>query len=129
MKNVWDQIGRAQEDFETDSYKVIGVQYKFNPNLSRKHKFEKCRANMLTATWAADDKVYMCTDSRENEWAYPGDHHPDPQKFIESWGNAEHFEKINNINFDKDCDRCTLVPYNEMFEQVFMRDKIDRNLI
>lgn len=129
LGNIQDQIARAQQDFETEDYKVMGVMHKFNADLTKRHEFSKCRANMLTSTWAADGKVYMCTDSRGSKWSYLTDHLPDPQKVIDYWGSKDHFDKVGKIDFHKNCDRCTLSPYNEMFEKVFMEDKMDKNLI
>lgn len=128
LNDIWDQIESAQSDFNSDDFHVYGVRHKFNPDLSKKHDFDKCRATPLTTTWCADGKVYMCTDTRGTNWSYLTDHYPDPQKAIDYWGSEDHLKKVDSIDFSK-CDRCTLAPYNEMFEQVFMQDKMDRNLI
>lgn len=129
LDNITGQISRAQEDLNSKDFHVYGVMHKFNKDLSKKHDFSKCRATMLTSTWCADGKVYMCTDTRGCGWSELGNHYPDPKKFIANWGNSEHLKKTDNINFKRDCDRCTLTAYNEMFEQVFLQDKMDRNLI
>lgn len=128
IRNIKDQITRAQLDFETDKFKVMGVFHKFNSDLTKRHDFSKCRANMLTSTWCADGNVYLCTDTRGNPWAKLGSHLDSPEKFIESWGSSDHWNIIKKI-CTKNCDRCTLSPYNEMFEKVFMEDRMDRNLI
>lgn len=124
-----NQITSAQENLDSEDFKVMGVTHKFNPDLSKKHKFDKCRATQLTSTWAADGNVYMCTDSRGNPWSKLTEHYPDPKKVIEYWGSPEHQAKVSKIDFNKNCDRCTLAPYNEFFENVFIDDKMDRNLI
>ena len=128
LKNIWGLIEQAQK-LETEDFHVFGVQHKFNQDLTKKHSFNKCRATMLTSTWCADGKVYMCTDSRGNPWSYLVDHYPDPQKVSQFWGRKKHFDKVDKINHKKDCDRCTLTAYNEMFENVFLNDKMDKNLI
>ena len=128
IENIKDQITRAQQDFETDKFKVMGVTHKFNKDFTKKHNFSKCRANMLTSTWCADGTVYLCTDTRGNKWSNLGQHYPNPKEFIANWGNSEHFKTVDNI-CTNNCDRCTLAPYNEMFEQVFLNDKMDKNLI
>jgi len=125
---IWEQIEKAQELNRPD-FEVIGVRHKFNPDFSKKHQFEKCRATMLTTTWAADGWVYMCTDTRGNEWSQLVRHYPDPWRVIEYWGSPEHFEKVGKIDFHNKCDRCTLTAYNEFFENIFINDKMDRNLI
>ena len=84
---------------------------------------------MLTTTWVADGKVYMCTDTRGNPWSYLVDHYPDPYKVIEYWGSEGHFTKVDKIDFKNNCDRCTLTAYNEFFEQIFIEDNMDYNLI
>jgi len=84
---------------------------------------------MLTTTWCADGKVYMCTDTRGNSWAYLSDHYPNPKKFIKKyWGSKDHWDKVDKINLKK-CDRCTLCSQNEFFEHVFMNDEMEMNLI
>jgi cyclic pyranopterin phosphate synthase len=126
---IEEQIKNAQEFLEDDNFHVYGVTHKFNPDFTKKHQFGKCRATMLTTTWCADGGVYMCTDTRGNPWAKLIDHYPNPQRVIDYWGSPEHFKAVDGINFQRDCDRCTLAAPNEMFEQVFMQDKMERNLI
>ena len=84
---------------------------------------------MLTSTWCADGKVYLCTDTRGCSWSYLCSHYPNPKKVIEYWGSKEHCNKVDKIDFKNKCDRCTLAPYNEFFEQIFIEDKMDRWLI
>jgi MoaA/NifB/PqqE/SkfB family radical SAM enzyme len=129
LEQIWNQISSAQNLLEEENFKVMGIRHKFNSDLTKKHKFEKCRANLLTSTWCADGNVYMCTDTRGCEWSKLTTHYPNPQNVIKYWGSPEHLKKIESINFKRDCDRCTLSPYNEMFEEVFIKDKTDRNLI
>ncbi len=126
---IWNQIRSAQDDLEREDFRIFGVQHKFNKNLSKKHKFEKCRATMLTTTWCADGSVTLCTDTRGNPWSKLIDHYPNPDKVINYWGSKEHFNKVDKINFKSNCDRCTLSAYNEFFEQIFIKDNMDRNLI
>lgn len=129
LDGIWGQIDKAQKELEDEHFKVMGVRHKFNADLSKKHNFKKCLANLLTTTWCADGNVYMCTDTRGCDWSRLTQHYPDPRKVIEYWGSEEHKAKINKIDFHKNCDRCTLGPYNEMIEQVFQEDNMDRNLI
>ena len=129
LNEIKEQIGLAQQAFEDKNFHVYGVTHKFKPDFSRKHDFTKCRATMLTTTWCADGGVYMCTDTRGNPWAKIGEHYPDPKKFIQFWGSKEHYAMTDKINFQKDCDRCTLAFPNEAFEKVFIQDKMERNLV
>jgi len=85
--------------------------------MGKKLDFEKCRATMLTTTWCADGKVYLCTDTRGNSWAYLANHYPNPKEFIKFWGSKEHWDIVDKINFNANCDRCTLAPQNEFFER------------
>ena len=127
---IYGQINQAKVDFEKKGvYEIVDAVHKFNKDFTKKHDFEKCRATMLSTTWCADGKVYMCTDTRGNPWAYLCDHYPDPRKVIEYWGSKEHWEKVDKIDFKKNCDRCTLGPQNEYFEKVFIDDKMQMNLI
>jgi len=126
---IWSQVEQGREDYENETFKVMGVQHKFKPNMEKKHDFEKCRATMLTTTWCADGNVYLCTDTRGNPWALLGQHYPDPKKFINSWGSKEHWDIVNKINFKDKCDRCTLTAQNEYFEKIFINDLMEKNLI
>jgi len=125
---IFEQIEKGRK-YETKDFSIMGVTHKFKPNMEKKHDFEKCRATMLSSTWTADGKVYMCTDTRGNDWANLGDHYPNPENFIEWWGSQEHWDKVNKINHKENCDRCTLCAQNEYFEKVFIDDKMERNLI
>ena len=107
----------------------MGVTHKFKPNFDKKHNFELCRATMLTSTWCANGEVYLCTDTRGNPWAHMASHFPDPQSVIDFWGSKEHWDIVDKIDFTNKCDRCTLTAQNEYFEQVFIEDKMERNLI
>lgn len=129
LNRISEQISDAQKFLEDDNFHVYGVTHKFNPDFSKKHKFGKCRATMLTTTWCADGGVYLCTDSRGNPWAKIGEHYPDPKEFIKTWGSPEHYAQVDKIDFKNKCDRCTLSAPNEMFEQVFMEDRMERNLV
>jgi MoaA/NifB/PqqE/SkfB family radical SAM enzyme len=129
IEMIKQQINRAQKELDCDNFKVFGVTHKFNSDFSKKHDFKKCRATMLTTTWCADGKVYMCTDSRGNPWAYLCDHYPNPEKVIKYWGSKDHFKKVKKINFKKNCDRCTLEMPNQFFEKVFIQDKMERFLV
>jgi len=126
---IWEQVDKGRKEFERPDFLVMGVNHKFNSDMSKRHNFKKCRATMLTSTWCADGKVYMCTDTRGNPWSYLADHYPDPKKFIEYWGSKDHWDKVNKIKFKKNCDRCTLCAQNEYFEKVFINDQMERNLI
>jgi len=125
---IWNQVQKGREEFENEDFKVMGVQHKFKSNMEKKHDFKKCRATMLTTTWCADGKVYLCTDTRGNPWALLGEHYPNPEKFIKEWGNKKHWDIVDRINFGK-CDRCTLAAQNEYFEKVFLDDRMEMNLI
>lgn len=50
INEIHKQIEMAQKDFDSKNYKVMGIFHKFNPNLTKKHNFDKCRATMLTST-------------------------------------------------------------------------------
>lgn len=125
---IFNQIGRGRKEFEDENFKVMGITHKFTPSMEKKHDFNLCRATMLTTTWCADGKVYLCTDTRGNKWAYLGDHYPNPKKFIKFWGSKQHWDIVDKIDFKK-CDRCTLCFQNEAFEKIFIEDKMERNLI
>jgi len=52
-------------------------------------------------------------------------HDPDPYKLIEFWNSEEHKTIIKNIDINK-CPRCTFTAYNEIIEDVIIKDKMCR---
>ena len=125
---IWEQVEKGRDDFEREDFRVYAVQHKFHKDLSKRHNFKKCRATMLTTTWAADGWLYLDTDTRGAEWAKLVKYYPDPQKAIAFWGSKKHWKIVDAIDHSK-CDRCTLAAYNEFFEKVFIEDRMDRFLI
>lgn len=119
-----EQIEKAME-LEDGYFRFFGIRHKFKPNFERKVGFKKCSAIPLVATFCADGKVYLCFDRRGDQTQVLCEHYPDPKAILEVWGSEVHKKMMNDVDPEK-CPRCTFGPYNEMVEQVFIKDEMCR---
>ena len=124
-KQINEQIEQALE-LEDENFNFYGVRHKFNPSFERKVTFEKCRAIPLIATFGADGKVHLCFDMRGRKDLILCSHYPDPHEILRVWGSDFHKKMIASID-PKTCPRCTFIKYNEIVENVFMKDGMCKN--
>ena len=114
---------------ETESFHVYGVRHKFKPNLQRKVNFKKCWASPIaTLVFSADGNCYICVDMRGCKDAILCKHDPDPREVLKYWNSIYHHQILNKID-PKKCPRCTIGPYNEAVEQVFIKDRMCRSFL
>ena len=125
MEGINKQIDAAME-LEDESFHVYGVRHKFNPDLKRKINYSRCWAPPLLATFGADGKCHLCFDMRGRKDLILCSHYPEPREILKVWGSKFHREMIENIDINK-CPRCTFGPYNEVIEQVFIKDGMCRH--
>lgn len=119
------QKARALED---KNFNFYSVRHKFGEKFERKINFQKCLATPLLSTFGADGNVHLCFDVRgKKEWILCS-HYPDPRKILKVWGSNRHKKIINSINVKK-CPRCTFGPYNEIIENVIIKDKMFMDFI
>jgi MoaA/NifB/PqqE/SkfB family radical SAM enzyme len=121
MHKYIDQQIEASLGLETDRFRFFGIRHKFQPDFKRKVNFKRCRATPLIATFGADGNCHICFDLRGKKELILCRH----EDIIKVWGSDKHKEMIDNIDPQK-CPRCTFGPYNEMVEQVFMKDSMCR---
>lgn len=124
MENINKQIGAAM-GLEDENFHFYGIRHKFNPNLKRKINFSRCWAPPLLATFGADGKCHLCFDMRGRKDLILCSHDPDPREILKVWGSQFHKDMIAKID-PKTCPRCTFGPYNEIVEQVFIKDGMCR---
>ena len=121
---VDEQMAEARE-LEDGKFQVFGVRHKFAPGLSRKVGFSQCRAAPLILTFGADGNTHLCFDMRGKPELVLCSHYPDPREVLKHWNTDRHRAMLAAID-PQTCPRCTLGPYNEMVEQVFIEDKMCR---
>jgi len=124
IRTLEEQMEKAQE-LESETFEVYGIRHKFNPDLSRKVNFTKCWAAPLLTTFGADGNVHLCFDMRGNPDLILCTHEPEPENILKYWNTDYHRELLYRVD-PKNCPRCTFGPYNEMVEQVFMKDGMCR---
>jgi len=110
---------------ENEHFHFYGIRHKFNPNLKRKVNFSRCWAPPLLATFGADGKCHLCFDLRGCKDLVMCDHYPDPREVLKFWNSQAHKDMMSKID-PKACPRCTFGPYNEIIEQVFIKDSMCR---
>lgn len=127
FKNPLVQINKLFEkihELNSDTFHVYGVRHKFNPDLSIKKNFSRCRVIPIQPTFGADGNVYCCFDMRGR---YPlCTHYPDVSEIAKIWNTEEHKKIVNSIKV-KNCPGCTFGVYNEIIENVILKDSMCRN--
>ena len=124
LAKIDEQIEAAM-GLEDENFRVFGIRHKFSPNFTRKIGFKKCWAAPLIATFGADGNVHLCFDLRGKPELVLCRHFPDPHEILRHWNTDKHKKMLSDINVNN-CPRCTFGPYNEMVENVFIRDEMCR---
>ena len=88
--------------------------------------FEKCRATPLLGIVCADAKMYLCCQFRGNRKYVIGD--LTKSSFKEQWGKKRHLQVLRRINIAK-CPPCRYSMFNQLIENVFIKDKMHKNFI
>jgi wyosine [tRNA(Phe)-imidazoG37] synthetase (radical SAM superfamily) len=130
MDLINEQFGKCRE-LEDENFKVYLVVHKFNPDFSTKRNFSQCWTGPLCIQICADGMVYNCPDSRHLKDFKLGSHYPSPKEILHLWGSKKHYDLVFH-NACKICDwRCTFGCYNEIFEQLFIKnnDPLSRNFV
>ena len=126
--NLLDDVNKQIEaamSLEDKNFHFYGIRHKFNPQMKRKVNFSRCWAPPLLATFGADGKCHLCFDMRGRKDLILCSHYPDPREILKVWGSQFHKDMIARID-PKTCPRCTFGPYNEIIEQVFIKDGMCR---
>ena len=113
----------AGMSLETKNFRVFGIRHKFNPDMTKKINFSRCRAIAMLPTFGADGNVHTCFDMRGRKDLILCRHEPDPSEILKVWNTEYHKDMIRRIDINK-CPRCTFGPYNEVVENVIMNDSM-----
>ena len=119
-----ESINRQMESamtLETANFHVYGIRHKFNPDFSVKRSFSRCWAIPILPTFGADGKVYMCFDMRGRPDTVMCNHYPDPTELARFWNSEKHKNLVKNFDIST-CPRCTFTAYNEIVENVIIKD-------
>ena len=124
LDSINSQIEAAMS-LENENFHVYGIRHKFRPDFQRKVNFKKCWASPIaTLTFGADGNCYLCLDMRGREDMILCSHFD----ILKYWNSDRHKKMLQNIDPLK-CPRCTIGPYNEIVEQVFIEDRMCRDFL
>jgi MoaA/NifB/PqqE/SkfB family radical SAM enzyme len=121
LPEINEQIGRAFEDFDDESFSVFAIRHKFGDNLEKVIEFNKCRATPINLTFSADGWAYICFNVRGKKHLRLARHYPNPENILKVWGTDAHKKIIDSIN-PEECPRCTYTRYHQVIEQAIECD-------
>lgn len=122
IENKIDNIIKEAKKYETDSFKVLYIEYRFQDVLGLKRNYKKCRMINYTKVIGADSKVYYCCGLKYHNDYVCGN--LNEQSLIEIHNNS------NGINIDVNtCPPCWYDRANEILEYLDDKNSIHRNFI
>ena len=120
MTSIRTQL-EACHSFSNPDFHVYTPVHKFDEDFHGTSKrFSHCYASGLIIQLCADGNVYYCIDQRHNEDLVLGTHYPEPINILRFWGKARHLNLIQGDTSSKCKTRCTLGPYCEQCERLFI---------
>lgn len=124
FQRIEQELARLDE-LKSDTFTPINAFKKLEPHLKGKWTFERCRATPLKAVVGATGDVYLCCERRGEVTIG----NIKEKGFFEIWNSPEHHRIIESLNIDGCRKLCALTGYNEIIENVFMKDKLHRNFL
>lgn len=126
--HVKEQIIRAKEDVESQTFKVID---KYSNDESLKDDFIKCPHCYISEVFTvigADCRVYFCHQRAYTESGMIGD--ISNRSFRDVWFSEEITQKLRKLNPQEDCNfRCAFEERNRLLESLVNIDKRHVNFI
>jgi MoaA/NifB/PqqE/SkfB family radical SAM enzyme len=108
---------------EDENFHVYTVVHKFNiEDFTPRRKFSQCFASPICLQICPDNNAYLCPDTRNLEFYKLGEHFPDPKQILNFWGSKKHYDLVFNEGCKNCSSRCTFNPYNEQFENLFIKN-------
>jgi hypothetical protein len=77
----------------------------------------------MLPTFGADGNVHICFDMRGRKDLILCKHEPDPSEILKVWNTEYHKNMVRSIDINK-CPRCTFNNYNEIVENVIIKDSM-----
>lgn len=124
IESVDIQVDKALV-LEDGFFNFYGIRHKFNPDMTKKVNFSRCWAAPLIVTFGADGNCHLCFDLRGRKDLILCNHYPEPREILRHWNTDRHKKMLRDIDIDK-CPRCTFGVYNEIVENVFIKDGMSR---
>jgi MoaA/NifB/PqqE/SkfB family radical SAM enzyme len=123
VQHAKEQIARAREEFQDDTFRIYAVEDKFNSKWGVKKSFSKCYAVFTNCFIDSNGSVGLCCDRKGDPHLMLGN----MQNIRAKWGSEDHWKIHENIRVSL-CPRCTLIHVNEIFENVILEDKMFYNM-
>jgi len=136
-KELWQyDVDKIQKQFdkcrklEDDKFRVFTIVHKFDENFKPKKDFEQCYAAPLCIQ-ICPNGIYLCPDSRQNDFYRLGHHYPNPEKILKFWGGKKHYDLTFNTGKKNCTSRCTFGVYCKQCQELFIsnKDPMCRNFI
>ena len=130
MPLAYNEAQKAMALNDAD-FLVICSMSKFQDYWNGERAYNKCRATPLLGLFGADGNIHLCCDRRGHKGMILGSYNGKkrPIYYIKKlWGSEEHRELIKNIKLSE-CPRCRYTKYNEIIENVFIKDNMHRNFL
>jgi len=130
---VLRQLMEAKKDFEDEGFKIYGIMHRFSMVLKKELSPTRCYTTPLIAVCMANCQLALCCNTRDRgQLRDPADY--DDRYIIgsfkdkslkELWGSDRHRKLIGSIDVKK-CTVCRYIPYNYIFEEAILKDKMHR---
>jgi MoaA/NifB/PqqE/SkfB family radical SAM enzyme len=121
IKLIEKQFKKCHE-LEDDNFKVFSVVHKFNADFTPRRQFSQCFTSPICIQLCGNGNVYLCPDTRYIDYYKLGTHYPDPKNILTFWGSEKHYDLVFKDGCSSCVSRCTFNPYNEQFENLFIKD-------
>lgn len=123
------QIHQAQQDFETDGFKVINkYESDFESAMVFHRCYKKCYINHIFTVIAADSKVYFCHDKAYVSSGVVGD--LKEQSFKNLWYSKEVKERYETFDPQIECNHhCVYDDRNDLLNTFYALDRNHINFI
>lgn len=128
-RKVIDQIHRAKEELENETFRVINkYEGDFDSALVFHRCYNKCYINRIFTVIAADSKVYFCHDKAYVKEGIVGD--LGHRSFKELWFSEETVKRYREFDAQKECNHhCVYDDRNGLLNTFYSLDKNHVNFI
>lgn len=128
-QDVIEQLHRAQEELEDDTFKVINkYEGDFDTAMVFARRYHRCYISNLVTTIAADCKVYFCHDKAYVSSGIVGD--LKERSFKELWFSDEVVKRYQEFDAQKECQHhCVYDDRNILLNTLYGLDESQINFI
>ena len=128
-QNVIEQIHRAKDELEGDSFRIINkYESDFDSVLVFHRCYDKCYVNRIFTVIAADCKVYFCHDKAYVKEGVVGDLRE--RSFKDLWFSEEIIKRYQEFNPQNECHHhCVYDDRNELLNTFYSLDGNHINFI